>query len=312
MTTAFRPPRIVMIAMIGVWLLVGLGGVTSYGVAYWVHRGFAAPSWPTGVPHGTLRQVSFHSASLGRKESYTVYLPPGYAAAARSGQRFGVLYLLHGSPGTPKLLYDVSGIGPRVDTLEHKGAIKPMILVLPRGSDGTFHNDTEWADSPHGRYGSFVTDVVHHVDAHFATHADRRWRALAGISEGAYGALNLTLTHLPLFATAESWSGYYSQTPTGPFATASSAQVAAASPAQYVSGLGRALARYPTHMLVYNGRHDHYLDVGAFRSFTRGLSAAGADVSAHLLAGGHTWRLWRREIPYALDYFSRHMGVGAR
>ena len=50
--------------------------------------------------------------------------------------------------------------------------------------------EPEWADTPHGRYESFVLDVVRAVDARWPTLADRRHRVLAGNSEGAYAAAN--------------------------------------------------------------------------------------------------------------------------
>ena len=65
----------------------------------------------------------------------------------------------------------------------------------------------------------------------------RRGRGIAGLSMGGYGAVNIALRNLNLFSVVESWSGYFTQTPTGPFAGATPAALRANSPAAYVHTL---------------------------------------------------------------------------
>jgi predicted dienelactone hydrolase len=48
-----------------------------------------------GVPAGTVERVEFDSKVTGGKRPASVYLPPGYS----SGNRYPVLYLLHGIGG---------------------------------------------------------------------------------------------------------------------------------------------------------------------------------------------------------------------
>src|SRR5437899_1688107 len=91
----------------------------------------------------------------------------------------------------------------------------------PCASRGSLSEYTEWANTPHGRYESFVLEVVHQMDTRFPTVPRRRFRAIGGLSEGAYGAVNIALHHLTTFGTAESWSGYYLQHRAGPFRRAS-------------------------------------------------------------------------------------------
>ena len=97
----------------------------------------------------------------------------------------------------------------------------------------------------HGRYESFVLDVVHAVDRRWATVPDRAHRVLAGNSEGAYAAANVALRHLRTFGAFEAWSGYYQQTASGVFKHASPTQLRANSPATVVTGLRASIARLP-------------------------------------------------------------------
>jgi enterochelin esterase-like enzyme len=142
----------------------------------------------------------------------------------------------------------------------------------------------------------FVMSVVHDVDHRFATRADRRHRAIAGASEGAYGALNVGLHNLGQFSVIESWSGYYTQTPTGPFSRASSAELAANSPAAYVPTLTPAIRRLGLRVWLLEGQED-WRPPGLLVAFAHELHAAGADVRYGFFPGGHDWGLWRRQTP---------------
>jgi enterochelin esterase-like enzyme len=290
------------------WLLAGLWGAFSYGHDYNTYRGFPPPSIPKGVIPGKLLKEHFYSTALAGRRQYLVYLPPGYARAVRHGVRFPVLYLLHGSPGAPRLFVDAGGVTTDMSVLVAHHAMRPYLIVMPDGHNGTFRSDTEWADTPSGRYESYVLDVVRNTDARFATLRDRGARAIAGNSEGAYAAINIALRRLPTFSIAESWSGYYVQKPKGPFARASAAQVAANSPVAYLPRLRAALARHPLHAFVYIGRHER--EHGKAHAFASQLRAAGADSTFASFKGGHNWRLWRRETPRMLVYAARRFQWG--
>ena len=69
-----------------------------------------------------------------------------------------------------------------------------MILVFPDGRiGGDTQTDSEWANTRSGAFESYVVDVVHNVDSRFATLPYRQDRAIAGLSAGAYGAVNVGL-----------------------------------------------------------------------------------------------------------------------
>lgn len=291
--------RRLTVVLVAGWVLLGLFGAWTYGHDYYNYRGFPPPANPPGIAAGRLERVSFASSSLRQRRSYDIYLPPGYAAAARKGQRFRVLYLLHGAPGTAKLFLDAGHLGVDLDTLVAHRAIRPFLVVMPNGSDGTYAGDTEWSDTKaKGAYESFVMDVVRAVDARWPTVADRSARAIAGNSEGAYGAVNIALRHLDTFSLAQSWSGYFTQTPSGVFAGASPAQLAAASPQAYVGSLRAQIARYPLRAYLYGGRKDP--DTRQLAPFSSALASAGARVTSRIYPGRHDWGLWRARTPGAL------------
>jgi len=254
--------------------------------------------------------MQFPSRALRQRRSYLIYLPAGYDAMAAAGDRFPVLYLLHGSPGRPRSFVDIAQVTVDVDVLLAAHRIRPLLIVMPDGSDGSFESDTEWANTPHGSYEGFVLNVVSAVDARWPTQPIRSSRALAGNSEGAYAAFNIALHHLGTFGIAESWSGYFKQRRHGPFKHVPRSLMTVNSPLKYVASLAGALRRRPLHALLYVGEVDRDLDQS--RKFATALAAAGGDVHYAEYPGRHSWRLWRSQAPNALVFADRWFGVRGR
>jgi enterochelin esterase-like enzyme len=298
------------LAVVG-WVAWGVHGTFSYGQEYLTYRGFPPPKDPPGVAPGRLVRVQFYSTALGVDRKFLVYKPPGYARAAAQGHRFPALYLLHGAPGSPRQFINVAAAGVALDQGLKDHTLRPFLLVMPDGTDGSWRRDTEWANTPHGQYETSVLETVNVVDHRFATLRSRAGRAIAGVSEGAYAALNLSLRHPGRFSIAEAWSGYAQQSRVGPFALASDSALLANSPAVYVPQIAPVLRRHPMHVYIYSGTHEKVAP--KMQAFALELRAAGADVRFSIFHGGHDWELWRKETPRMLRYadlwFGRHRHV---
>jgi enterochelin esterase-like enzyme len=256
----------------------------------------AAPTQATG----RLLHVTFYSEALRRTTDYVVYLPPNYTPA----RRLPVFYLLHGMPGRPQAFTVNASIETRLDRLIARHAVQPMILVFPDGRiGGRTATDSEWANTPAGRFESCVLDVVHDVDHRFATLPSRGDRAIAGLSAGAYGAANIALHQLALFGLVQVWSGYFTQTRTGVFSHATRAQLAYNSPSDYAHTLRAELTNYPLRAFLYTGSDDS--DRDQTPAMTAALSAAGADAHYAIYSGGHNWNLWSLHMDQMLSMASR-------
>jgi enterochelin esterase-like enzyme len=214
-----------------------------------------------------------------------------------------VLYLLHAPVGKGQNYIYAGGLGVRVDKLMARRAIKPLITVIPLAHTGVFGTDHEWANGRDGAYEGFVLDTVRAVDSRWSTIPDRGSRMIAGLSAGAYGAVNVTLHHLAVFGSFESWSGYFTQTPTLTFRGASPAEVRANSPASYLPSAAPAIRRLGLHAFLYQGRRDD-VPVREMIQFGRGLRADGAHVRMAAYGGKHNWALWRAHFSQMLRYAS--------
>jgi enterochelin esterase-like enzyme len=229
-----------------------------------------------------------------------VYEPPGFAQMAARGVRFPVLYLLHGTVSNALHYINVGRVGVNLDELMAARKTGPFLIVMPESSDGSFVDDTEWANTPHGDYENEVLEIVRQVDEHWPTIADRSARAIAGLSMGGYGALNIGLHHISTFGTIESWSGYFHQERSGVFSSATPAELRINSPAAYAPSLPAEVRRHPLHVFLYGGRQDRLTH--SQPAFAQELRRVGIVVRAAEPPGVHDWRLWRSEMPTALRY----------
>jgi enterochelin esterase-like enzyme len=288
----------VVVAALSV-IALGTMGAVGYGRDYDVHRGFARIVNLPRAGTGRLLNVPFFSPALHRRADYLVYLPPGY----RSTRRYPVYYLLHGMPGQPRVWVDIANMDVRLDNQLSLGRTMPMILVYPDGRiDGSTYSDSEWANSPSGDYESYVVDVMHNVDRRFSTLDNRRDRVIGGFSAGGFGAINIALHNLSLFASVQVWSGYFTETRTGVFAHADRAALAANSPIHEVPRRHRQLLADPLRVYMFAGRDDQ-LAAGT-PAMARVLAVARVQVSWRLYPGGHDWSVWYPRLDEMLDLAS--------
>jgi len=233
-----------------------------------------------------------------------VYLPPGYAGSHR---RYPVVYFLHGLPASSS---SYRGLDFLRQAMAKVG--RAAILVTVQGARES-ESDGEYLDSGpgHNWETAIASELPRFVDSQFRTIADRRGRAIVGLSAGGYGAMLLGVHHLVRFAAIESWSGYFRPTdPTGKAVIdlGSPAANGRASAHAAVGSLRKAVERLPTFLGFYVGASD-----GRFRSenesLDRELTQARVPHLFRLYPGAHEHGLWEREAPrwlaLALDHLSR-------
>ena len=302
--------RAAVLAGLAGFLAVGFVGVYGYVENYWLFRGFSAPHDPVWVDtRGTVVHLRVTSAALGgRAQPVDVYLPPGYAA--HPNRRYPVLYLLHGEPGRPAAFLDTVRMGVVEDELTALHRARPIILVMPFGSTGSF-TDKEWANGirPHQGWETFVArDVVDAVDARFRTIRARSARGIAGLSEGGYGAINIAIHHPGEFGLVESWSGYETADPLRSIFGRSTKLLRWNTPLDTLPAAAALLRRDRTFFWIYTGRDDHFAPQNV--AFAALLAREHLRYRFRLLNGGHNWALWRGNAADAYLAASEHLRTG--
>jgi enterochelin esterase-like enzyme len=302
------PARVRLVAVaLTAFVGVGLLGAYRYVDNYWVYRGFAPPKDPAFVHvAGVATHFELTSAALGgRTQPVDVYLPPGYAASPR--RRYPVIYLLHGVPGRPGAFLETVRLGVVEDELVALRRIAPAILVMPFGSTGSF-TDEEWANGvrPKSNWETFVArDLVRAVDARYRTIRSGSARALAGLSEGGYGALNIGIHHPGEFAVLESWSGYQRADPIRSIFGINRAVLTRNSPSLTLGAAAAKLRRAHTYVWFYSGTDDHFVKQNT--AFAAELKRDHIPHHYFVVHGGHNWGIWRGNASRALIAMSRRL-----
>jgi enterochelin esterase-like enzyme len=290
------------------FVLLGLVGAYRYLDNFWLYRGFAPPRDPAFVSsRGTVQRIYVTSRALGgRSQPVDVYLPPGYAQ--HPSRRYPVFYLLHGVPGRPGAFLQTVRMGVVEDILLARHTIRPMILVMPFGSTGSF-TDKEWANGvrPHEGWETFLSrDVVGAIDNRYRTIRSGSGRAIGGLSEGGYGALNIGIHHPARFRVLESWSGYQQADNISSIFAHRPALLHWNSPALTVGRRAATLRAHHAFVWFYTGSGDAMRAQN--QAFAQQLARLGIGHRFEMHRGGHDWALWRAQAADALIAASKHLG----
>lgn len=159
------------------------------------------------VPHGTVSRMWYDSPSLGMERRLTVYTPAGYET---SGKRYPVFYLLHGMGGDEEAWIALGRTAQILDNLIAQGKAEPMIVVMTNGNAAQEAAPGESSlgfaapnmQLPKTMEGSFETafpDVVKFIDKRFRTVANKRGRAIAGLSMGGFHSMHISKQYPDMF-----------------------------------------------------------------------------------------------------------------
>ncbi len=142
--------------------------------------------------------VEFYSPAVERTMKFNILLPPEYDD---SNERYPVLYLLH---GLTQNYTTWGGLG----TPAYTEIFRDLIVVMPDGGNSWYVNFAESAKGQRNDWEDhIVEDVIGYVDENYRTISRREGRAIAGLSMGGYGSLNIGLHHPDMFISIGSTSG---------------------------------------------------------------------------------------------------------
>lgn len=241
------------------------------------------------VPHGAVAQVTYWSTTLNRARRMHVYTPPGYD---NGGDRYPVLYLLHGAFDCDEAWSSVGRAGFILDNLIAAGKAKPMIVVMPAGHTGPFRfgppGDGSFQRQMDEFVGDFASDVRPCVEKNYRVRAERSQRAIAGLSMGGAQTLNIAFAKLGDF-------GHVGVFSSGVFGIAGG--FGGAPPnhqweADRKTVLDDAALKDGLKLVWFATGKDDFL-VQTTAATVDMLKSHGFKVTYHETDGGHTWINWR-------------------
>jgi enterochelin esterase family protein len=159
--------------------------------------------------HGTMRDETYYSTTLGKNRRVLVYTPPSYD---RSRAPLPVLYLYHGFWDTRYSWVTEGRLAQILDNLFAEGKAVPMIVAVPEahalppedipGTDNTPYlaKNQPTVDE------ELFHDIIPFIDTHYNVSDEPRERAIAGLSMGGLQAIETGIVHLGYFG----WIGAFS------------------------------------------------------------------------------------------------------
>ena len=260
------------------------------------------------------------SRILGRAVGYCVLLPPSYETSKL--KRYPVLYYLHGLGDNQQMFLRAGGLN-MVEDLSERGRIGEFLIVTPQGDTSFYINSRDGRD----RYEDFLLrEFFPGIERHYRIERGRKFRGIAGISMGGYGALHLAFSHPQLFVSVSASSAaLLEKLPTltrGDLPEAAARRMLGGAfgtppdPAYWQRESPLTLARTfrPAGLKIEFdcGTEDNYgFDAGA-RALDKILTARRIPHEFHLYPGGHDWLYFAQRLPESLEFHSRAFGFSAK
>ena len=256
-----------------------------------------------------VKEFSLKSEVLGVEKKYSVYLPDGYD---KSGEKYPVLYLLHGAKGThfSWLEQKRGNMKEIVDAEIASGRCKKMIVVMPNasGCDGRgagkhmgYFNVRGW-----NYEDFFFAEFIPHIDKTFNTIASKEGRAISGLSMGGGGAVVYAQRHPEIFNAAYSTSGLldHRYRPTIPdyYDVDWLYSVAQTSPVEFLRNApAETIEKLRSVRWMLDCGDDDKIIFTNIRFFEE-MHREKVPVEMRVRDGKHEWSFWRESLPIILRF----------
>lgn len=248
---------------------------------------------------GKVDTVMVHSTVM-NKDIKTVVITPTETRKTRE-RRYPVVYLLHGATGNCK--YWLEKVKSNLaDVADEKG----MIFVTPDALNSWY------IDSPINKnlqYETFTSkELVAYIDSHYKTIADRKGRAVTGLSMGGHGALYLAFRHKDVYGACGSMSGGVDFRPFPQNweikkTLGEMAQNRKRWDAHVVVNQIHRIQNHDLAITIDCGEGDFFIEVN--KSLHERLLGRGIDHDFTTRPGQHNPQYWHNSIDYQLLFFEK-------
>lgn len=246
--------------------------------------------------------IKVPTTRLATPMTVTVTVPARYLSSL-DDDRYPVVYLLNGYSGNN------TDYSTRLN-LDSLANAHQVIFICPDGKDSWYWDSPI---DPGMQMESFIIkDLVPTVDKRLRTRADRRYRAIAGLSMGGHGALWLGIRHKDLFGSAGSMSGGVDITPSkfhNNWKMKDRLGTYKSNPKRWKNHT--VISQVPTlkdgelNIIVECGDADFFREVND--NLHAALQKQGITHSYSITPGNHSWPYWRRTLPVILNFFDSHI-----
>lgn len=254
--------------------------------------------------------LSMTSKILKMDRKYAIYLPADYEISGRS---YPVLYLLHGAGDDQTGWVQFGEVKNITDKDIQEGKCTAMIIVMPDGNTG----QRGYFNSPKGDWNYedfFFQEFMPFIEKTYRIRAEKRYRAISGLSMGGGGSFMYALHHPELFSSACPLSAY-----TGPITLEEAAErLKKQYPDISDADVSKNFSNLSATELIKNMPEDQkkavrwYIDCGDDDFLYEGNSLAHIAMRKkdiphefRIRDGAHSWTYWREALPTVLEFVSQ-------
>lgn len=246
---------------------------------------------------GNLEQVWYHSAENDMTRRLYVYTPYGYNPK-NTKVKYPVLYLLHGGGGDEDAWSTLGRTCQILDNLIAAGKATPMLVVMPNGNPSQYasqtlgipeNKNTKQYNSGFDNYTSLVADIVPFIEGRYNVIANKKGRAVAGLSMGGGQSFYIGFRNVDKFVAVGVFaSGLIGSAAIGgePFDAE-----------KQIPGMLSQPEKFNKFDVIYLscGEQDNRID--GMKEFKSVLDTKGyKGVVWEQWPGGHEWKVWRRDL----------------
>ncbi len=259
--------------------------------------------------------LSFKSAILKKEKKYAIYLPKGYETSQRS---YPVLYLLHGGGGNQSNWIQNGEVQRIADKAIDEGIAASMIIIMP-DAEMTYYMNNVNGNFPFEDF--FIQELIPYIEKNYRCRSGKRYRSIAGLSMGGFGALLYSIHHPEIFSACAALSA----------AVWTDEQINEMPQTEYWRRFGSAMGQVKEGekritdfwnqnnilFLVKQIREEQkksvrfYLDIGDDDFLYKGNSLLHISMRElnipheyRVRNGAHTWEYWRNALPDVLVFAS--------
>lgn len=254
--------------------------------------------------------LAISSKILKMDRKYAIYLPEDYYTSDRF---YPVLYLLHGSGDDQSGWVQFGEVKHIADKAIAEGKCTAMIIVMPDGNTG----QRGYFNSPKGDWNYedfFFQEFIPIIEKAYRIMAEKRYRAISGLSMGGGGTFMYALHHPELFSSACPLSAYVGPISMEDAATRWEKQY----PGISKDDLAKYFSKHSALELINNMPDDQkkavrwYIDCGDDDFLYEGNSLMHIAMRKkeiphefRIREGAHNWTYWRDSLPTVLEFVSQ-------
>jgi enterochelin esterase-like enzyme len=256
---------------------------------------------------GKVEYKTMPSKILNQDREYAVYLPKSYST--NPDKKYPVLYLLHGGGGSHKDWPQQGSLAGAANQMIDANDATEMIVVCPEAGK-TFMN---YFNSPGWLYEDyFFQELIPFIEANYRVFADKKHRAIAGLSMGGGGTIVYASHHPELFCAAYAMSAYLYKldlpfiNKTDPVQQKLQQLVDDNNCVKFVQNASKEKieAMKTVNWFIDCGDDDFTFKPNL--EFVLAMQSAGVPMQVRIRDGAHTWEYWHSALYIALPFVSNN------